>query len=168
MDAAKNASHTGMRALAPRCGRRALLQVAAALTLTRWAAPARAAATIEGLWKTVDDDGGQARSWVRIVGAGGSYVGRIERVLDADARPGDVCEACTDDRRNQPIVGLEIIRKLRAQAGDATAYEAGEILDPEDGKIYRLRVRLEDGGRRLQVRGYWGPFYRTQVWLRLE
>jgi uncharacterized protein (DUF2147 family) len=127
-----------------------------------------AAAPIEGVWKTVDDDSGKARSWIRIVDAGGTYTGRIERVLDADAKPGDVCAACTDDRRHQSIIGLEIIRKLRASKTDPTAYEGGEILDPEDGKVYRLQVRVEDGGKRLQVRGYWGPFFRTQLWQRLE
>jgi uncharacterized protein (DUF2147 family) len=127
-----------------------------------------AAAPIEGVWKTVDDASGQARSWIRIVGAAGAYTGRIERVLDADAKPGDVCEACNDDRRRQAITGLEIIRMLRASKTDPSAYEGGEILDPEDGKVYRLQVRVEDGGKRLQVRGYWGPFFRTQFWTRLE
>jgi uncharacterized protein (DUF2147 family) len=145
------------RPLRPRLG---------ALLLAFAAFGCAAAATPEGLWKSIDDDTGQARSWIRIRQAGGEYSGRIERVLDADAKPGDVCEACTDDRRNQPIVGLEIIRHARASAKDPAAFEGGEILDPEDGKVYRLLLRLEDGGKRLLVRGYWGPFYRTQVWVR--
>lgn len=148
--------------------RRTLLRALASLAVACCAAPVWSAGTLEGLWKTIDDDDGRARSWIRIVGTGGLYTGRIERVLDADARPGDVCEACTDDRRNKPIVGLEIIRNLRAQPADPTVFDGGEILDPEDGKVYRLRLRLQDGGRRLEVRGYWGPFYRTQSWLRLE
>ena len=155
---------------APAPGRR-LQRAAAGLALVALSALASvcaAAPTPEGLWKTVDDDSGQARSWIRIRGAGGEFSGRIEKVLDADAKPGDVCEACTDERRNQPIVGLEIIRKARPDPKDPTAFEGGNILDPEDGKVYRLLLRLEDGGKRLQVRGYWGPFYRTQVWLRLE
>ncbi len=138
------------------------------VTLACSMSPAWAATSPEGLWKTVDDDSGRTRSWIRIASTGATYTGRIERVLDADAKPGDVCEACTDDRRNKPIVGLEIIRNVRSSLADPAVFEGGEILDPEDGKVYRLRLHLEDGGRRLQVRGYWGPFYRTQSWMRLE
>lgn len=148
--------------------RRQFLQALALVALAGSTLPGWAAASPEGLWKTIDDDTGQARSWIRIAFAGGSYVGKIERVLDADAKPGDLCEACTDDRRNKPIVGLEIIRRLQASRTDSSVFEGGEILDPEDGKVYRLRLRLEGGGERLQVRGYWGPFYRTQSWMRLE
>ena len=150
------------------CTRRSLGLLAVPLLLACCALPAHAAGSPEGLWKTIDDDSGQARSWIRVTAAAGIFTGRIERVLDADAKPGDVCEACTDDRRNKPIVGLEIIRSLRAHRSDPALWEGGEILDPEDGKAYRLQLRVEDGGRRLQVRGYWGPFYRTQYWLRLE
>lgn len=149
----------------PPFARRRLSRLAP-LVLVFAAAVCAAAPSPEGLWKTVDDDTGQARSYIRISAAGGELSGRIERVLDADAKPGDVCEACTDDRRNQPIVGLEIIRHARVSAKDAAAFEGGSILDPEDGKVYRLLLRLEDGGKRLLVRGYWGPFFRTQVWVR--
>jgi uncharacterized protein (DUF2147 family) len=143
---------------------RAVLSVA----LLAAASAGFASPTPVGLWQSVDDDSGQARSWIRIVAVGRTYAGRIERVLDADTQPSDVCDACRDDRHRQPIVGLEIIRNAQPSPKDSLVFEGGTILDPEDGKLYRLELRLEAGGLRLRVRGYWGPFYRTQTWLRLE
>jgi uncharacterized protein (DUF2147 family) len=44
----------------------------------------------------------------------------------------------------------------------------GRILDPENGKEYTVKMRPQEGGKKLQVRGYIGPFYRTQTWLRAQ
>ena len=46
----------------------------------------------------------------------------------------------------------------------------GEILDPNNGKTYRVRLRLVDGGGKLDVRGYIGTplLGRTQTWIRVE
>jgi uncharacterized protein (DUF2147 family) len=138
----------------------ALLLVAATL--------ASAQSTPAGLWKSVDDKTGEVRSLIRITEAGGIYTGRIERVLDPEAKPGEVCDKCTDERRRQPLVGLLLIRNIRRNADDPTVYDGGDIVDPDDGQVYRLRLKPEDGGRRLQVRGYYGPFYRSQYWQRAE
>lgn len=49
-------------------------------------------------------------------------------------------------------------------------YNGGEILDPDNGKVYRSKIALRDGGRQLSVRGYIGvPLPgRSQTWLRPE
>ncbi|MBL8333783.1 MAG: DUF2147 domain-containing protein, partial [Rubrivivax sp.] len=47
-------------------------------------------------------------------------------------------------------------------------WEGGDVLDPENGKVYRARLKPIEGGKQLQLRGYLGPFYRTQVWVRVE
>ena len=41
-------------------------------------------------------------------------------------------------------------------------YKGGTILDPEDGKVYKAEVWVEDG--KLKVRGYIGFLYKTQTW----
>jgi uncharacterized protein (DUF2147 family) len=41
-------------------------------------------------------------------------------------------------------------------------------LDPENGKVYKLKLTPVEGGAKLQVRGYIGPIYRTQVWQRAQ
>ncbi len=118
-----------------------------------------------GLWKAIDDKTGKERSLVRISDGGGTLVGRIEKLLDPAAKPDARCDKCADDRKDRPVDGLEIIRGARA---DGEAWTGGTILDPEDGKVYRLRLKVEEAGRKLEVRGYLGPFYRNQHWIRVE
>jgi uncharacterized protein (DUF2147 family) len=108
-----------------------------------------------GLWRNVDDKTGEVKAEIRIVETSQGLRGRIEKVLKKDAKPEDVCDKCDDDRKNQPMKGLEIIR------GD-------RILDPENGHEYRLQLTPIEGGAKLQVRGYFGPFFRTQTWTRTQ
>jgi uncharacterized protein (DUF2147 family) len=111
--------------------------------------------TPAGLWRSIDDHTGEVKAEIRITESNGSVSGKIEKVLKKDAKPDEVCDKCDGDRRNKPIVGLEIIR------GD-------RILDPENGREYRLTLTPFEEGKKLQVRGYIGPFYRTQVWVRAQ
>jgi len=127
-----------------------------------------AQATPVGLWKTIDDDGKTAKSLVRITEQGGALVGSIDKLLDPKD-PGDAkCNKCKDDRKDQPVVGLQIIRGVKAE-GDGV-WGGGEILDPNDGKTYRTRLKPVDGGKKLEVRGYIGAplFGRSQTWVRVE
>jgi uncharacterized protein (DUF2147 family) len=121
-----------------------------------------------GLWKTIDDDGKTAKSLVRISEQGGALVGNIEKLLDPKDPTDAKCEKCTDDRKNQPVLGLQIIRGVKAD-GDGV-WGQGEILDPNNGKTYRTRLKPVDGGKKLEVRGYIGAplFGRTQTWVRAE
>ncbi len=119
----------------------------------------------QGLWRNVDDKTGEAKAEIRIAQQAGVVSGRIEKALTQSGEPN--CTLCTDDRKNQPKVGMEIIRGAR-KAADEAVWEGGKILDPENGKEYTLRLTPLDGGKQLQVRGYIGPFYRTQVWQRIE
>ena len=119
-----------------------------------------------GLWKSVDDQTGEVKSLVRIVESRGVLVGRIEQVLRKGVRPDAVCEACTDDRRRQPIIGLEIIRGA-VRAGQGPSWEKGEVLQPETGRVFNLRLTPIDGGRKLEVRASKFGIGRTQVWVRV-
>ena len=127
---------------------------------------ASAQMTPVGLWKTIDDDGKTEKSYVRISESGGLVSGKVEKVLDPKAKPDDVCDKCSDERKDKPIVGLAIIRNAK-KSGDDT-WEGGDITDPNNGKVYRLRLKPLDGGKRLEVRGYIGPFFRNQQWVRAE
>jgi uncharacterized protein (DUF2147 family) len=119
----------------------------------------------EGLWKTTDDRTGKPRGLVRIYQEkNGAFYGRVEATLDpAEAR--QVCDLCTDERRNKPVVGMIVMRGLR-KAGEY--YNGGDILDPDTGSVYRCTFRIEDQGRKLIVRGFIGfsLFGRTQTWTR--
>lgn len=127
-----------------------------------------AQATPVGLWKTIDDDGKTAKSLVRINEQGGVLVGSIDKLLDPKTAPDAKCDKCSDDRKDRPLQGLEIIRGVKAD-GDGH-WGGGEILDPNNGKTYKTRLKPIDGGKRLEVRGYIGAplFGRTQTWVRVE
>ena len=139
----------------------------AALALVGASAAALAQNTPVGLWKTVDDDGKTEKSLVRITDSGGVLSGKIEKVFDA-SKSDAKCDECKDDRKGQPIMGMVILKNVKQDADDKELWTGGEILDPNNGKTYKTRLKPEDGGRKLQMRGYIGPFYRTQTWIRVE
>ncbi|MGI4811413.1 MAG: DUF2147 domain-containing protein, partial [Janthinobacterium lividum] len=118
-----------------------------------------------GLWRTVDDKTGEVRGAVRLFENNGTIYGRIEQVLDPKAI-NQICSKCSGDRHNKPILGLDVIRGVRP---DGPGYwSGGQILDPETGDDYRVSLRLDDGGRKLIVRGsiLGGMIGRSQTWVR--
>lgn len=121
-----------------------------------------------GVWKTIDDDTKKEKSLVRITENNGVYSGKIEKFLDPDSKPDAVCDKCTDERKDKTILGMTILRNLKQSTGDKTVYDGGDIVDPNNGKVYRSRLKPIEDGKKLEMRGYIGPFYRTQVWLRVE
>jgi uncharacterized protein (DUF2147 family) len=125
---------------------------------------AQAQNTPVGLWKTIDDKTGQEKSLVRISESSGTLGGRVEKLLHPPV-PDPKCDKCNDDRHGKPVLGLVIIDGLRRHG---EVWDGGKILDPENGKIYTVRLRMLDGGAGLEVRGYLGPFFRTQTWSRVE
>jgi uncharacterized protein (DUF2147 family) len=127
-----------------------------------------AQSTPAGLWQSIDDTTGKPRAEIRISEAGGVFTGRIERsLLPVPTGVVLLCELCPDDRRDKPLIGLDIIRNIKPST-DAQVWDSGEILDPDKGKIFKLRLQLQDNGKKLQVRGYIGPFFRNQTWIRIS
>ena len=120
--------------------------------------------SILGDWKTVDDKTGEQRSIVTIYkGSDGLYYGKISKMLmytDLDLK----CDQCKDEDHNKPIVGLVIIRGMKAENGELVG---GKVLDPESGKFYYGKIYLKDG--KLVLRGSLdkrGFFGRNQTWIR--
>ena len=130
------------------------------------AVSAMAQVTPVGLWRNVDDKTGEVKAEIRIDETNGALLGRIEKALGKDAKPGATCDECSDDRKGKPMVGLDIIRGGKKAEGKEV-WEGGKILDPENGKEYRASYTPVDGGKKLEVRGYLGPFWRTQTWNRV-
>ena len=143
--------------------------VLAAAALTLFASAALAQATPVGVWKTIDDKTKAERAQIRITESNGVLSGRIEKLLAPDAKPDAVCDKCSDDRKDKPIVGMEILRGVR-KAGSDNLWDSGTILDAAEGKVYKVRLSPADGGKKLEVRGYIGmPMLgRTQTWIRIE
>lgn len=117
-----------------------------------------------GKWKTVDDNTGKTKSIVEISEKGGKLYGKVLQLFDPE-KPDPKCEECAKDdpRHMKPIVGLEIIRNMTK---DGKEYVNGDILDPENGKVYKCKLWVENG--KLMVRGYIAFLYRTQTWLPAE
>ena len=118
--------------------------------------------TIVGKWKTIDDNSGEERSIVEIYEKGGKIYGRIIKLFRKPGEdPDPVCDECekSDPRYNKKIICMDIITGMVKSGSE---YDDGDILDPENGKVYKCKLWLENN--ELKVRGYWGPFFRTQTW----
>jgi uncharacterized protein (DUF2147 family) len=121
-------------------------------------------AQIEGKWKTIDDETGKPKSIIEIFKkSDGKYYGKIAQLL---AKPEhETCVNCTDDRKNKPLIGMEIIRGL---SKDGDEFSGGKITDPKNGKTYKCLIKRE--GEKLNVRGYLGfsIIGRSQTWVKVD
>ena len=125
-----------------------------------------AQSTPVGLWKTIDDETKQEKSLVRISESDGVVLGKIEKLLDP-SKADSKCDKCTDARKDQPVTGMQVINGVKKSA-DKDYWDGGQILDPNNGKTYKVRLTLKDGGKTLEVRGFIGFLYRNQTWQRVE
>jgi uncharacterized protein (DUF2147 family) len=122
-----------------------------------------------GTWHTIDDKTGETKAEIQIVDKDGALSGCVVKSLRNDPNAKKTCDDCKDDRKGKDIIGMEIIRGVKADAsGENLWANGGKILDPENGKEYTVKMVPQEGGKKLQVRGYIGPFYRTQTWLRAQ
>ena len=121
-----------------------------------------------GLWKTIDDETGEVKSFVRISEENGSLVGTIAKLFPKPGKdPNPVCDKCDGEKKDQPLLGMGILWGLTKQGEEWTG---GFILDPKNGKTYKCTIKLEGAGGTLTVRGYIGfsLFGRSQSWIRTE
>ena len=129
---------------------------------------AHAQMTPIGLWRIIDDQTQQPSAEIRITQTAAGLSGVVEKSLQNKPNAEPLCSLCTDDRKGQPKLGMEIIRGGQQAAGKAV-WEGGKILDPENGKNYSLRITPIEEGKKLEVRGYIGSplLGRTQTWIRI-
>ncbi len=119
-----------------------------------------------GVWRTMDDKTGKPRGTVRLYLEGGEVFGKIESSFDPNNAT-DLCGLCPGDRKNKPIIGLVILRRMKKASGEWTG---GDILDPDTGQLYRCKFKITENGSRMVLRGYVGISLlgRSQVWTRVQ
>ncbi|QOZ51528.1 DUF2147 domain-containing protein [Bradyrhizobium sp. CCBAU 53338] len=121
-----------------------------------------------GLWRNIDDVSGKPRALIRITESNGTLQGKIEKVFPGPSEDRNPkCEKCEGALKDAPVIGLVILSGLKK---DGDEYTGGKILDPDNGKVYSSRIRLGDGGKKLDVRGYVGVSLlgRSQIWVRQD
>ena len=146
--------------------RKKILSAAIAVSTLMYSTAWAQSTTPIGLWKSIDDNTGKPTAIVRITEIEGRLQGRIEKIIPEPGESANpVCGECTGELKDQPIVGMIILSKLRHIGNE---YTEGQILDPDNGIFYRCTMRLLEGGNKLNIRDYFGfsLFGRTQVWLR--
>ena len=138
--------------------------------LTTLGALAQAQMTPLGVWHSIDDATNKPKAVIRIsTNASGALSGVVEQAINPDPKAEPNCVKCTDDRKDKPKVGMEIIRGGKKVDGK-DVWEEGKILDPDNGTEYRLRLTPVDGGKKLEMRAYVGTplLGRSQTWVRVE
>jgi uncharacterized protein (DUF2147 family) len=128
-------------------------------------------AALAGVWKNIDDHTGKPKALIRIVEVDGEFQGKVEKLFlttDEDRNP--KCVKCEDSRKDQPIIGMNILSGLTQDKQETGVYAGGQILDAGNGKVYKCKMTLLEGGKKLKVRGYIGMpmFGRSQIWVREE
>jgi uncharacterized protein (DUF2147 family) len=118
-----------------------------------------------GLWEAFDAKTGKATGRMRVYQEGNAFFGRNEALSPTD-RAGERCTRCTDDRKDQPLIGLIIMRNMHAEKSE---YTGGDILDPSTGKVYSCKFHLSEDGKQLALRGFLGISLLggTQMWRRI-
>jgi uncharacterized protein (DUF2147 family) len=121
-----------------------------------------------GYWKTIDDKTGEVKSIVKIwIAEDGILKGRVEKVFPKEGEdPNPICDKCKGDRKDQPVLGMEFLWGFK---GFGAVWKNGEVLDPENGKIYSCQLEVIENGKKLKVFGYIRIIFkigRSQIWIR--
>ena len=141
--------------------------IAAMLAITP--AMAQETASPVGLWKNIDDVTGKPKALIRISENNGEIQGKLEKLFRPEGtEQNPKCNKCEGVNKDQPILGMAIFKGPKQDAKDKAIWEGGEILDPNKGKSYRMRLRVLDDGKKLEMRGYIAFLHRDQEWIRAE
>lgn len=130
------------------------------------AVSAQAADRLNGTtWKTIDDETKQPKALVKFTEQkDGSLSATIQTILNP--KEANSCTSCEGPYKNKSLKGVTIVKNLKNVGGNS--YEGGTILDPKNGKSYKLKGEL--AGNQLKLRGYIGvaALGRNQVWVRAD
>lgn len=123
-----------------------------------------------GFWKTIDDSSKKEKAIVEIAQVNDQLEGRIVYIFPDPSKPANPkCEPCPPPFKDQPVLGLKFLWGLK-KSNSSQKWDSGEILDPNNGKIYSSKIHLIEDGKKLEVRGFLGfsLLGRTQTWIRTD
>lgn len=120
-----------------------------------------------GLWTTIDDETGLKKSIVELYKKDGKMFGKVVYIYKRGKDgPHSLCSQCDGSLKNKPVMGMQIVKNMNWEGSEWTG---GTILDPDNGKIYDSKIWINpENHNKLNVRGYIGPFFRTQTWIKIE
>ena len=149
-----------------RTGRRRLGILTGATAALALATSVAHAASPVGVWAT-----GGNKSHVQVFQCGSFLCGKIVWLKEPNGKDGKPARDRNNPdaaKRNQTIVGLQIISGLKPTSG-GKEWKDGTVYDPENGKSYGVQITLSDSGK-LEVRGYEGvPMLgETKTWTRVK
>ena len=124
--------------------------------------------TVAGVWRQIDPGSGFVGGLISFKEKNGLWEGYIVKMYPKPGDPVDpVCAGCTDDRKDQPVLGIRLIQNAKR---DGLRYEGGSILDPRNGSQYSVELTLAPDNETLTVRGYLGITLlgQSQIWKRLH
>lgn len=131
-----------------------------------------ATADIEGTWRSIDDKTGFSKGIIEITKADdGSYSGKIIEVIPRPGyTPKTTCDKCSGALKNKPILGMTVLSGMKQSSKNEREFTGGRILDPLTGKSYKSKMKLNNSGSRLNMRGYVGVEVvgRSQTWIRQD
>ena len=138
--------------------------VSVILLLAASAIEAQSNASAIGRWKTIDDATGKPEAVVEIYQAkDGRLAGKVVEILATAHGPNPICDKCKGARHGKPVKGMVTLWGLSESGGH---WSGGRVLDPKNGKDYKAKLELLDGGRKLGMSGCVAFLCRQQVWLR--
>jgi uncharacterized protein (DUF2147 family) len=120
-----------------------------------------------GYWITIDDESGLKKSIVELYKKDGKMYGKVVYIYKRGKDgPHSLCHQCEGSLKNKPVMGMQIVKNL---SWNNSEWEGGTILDPDNGKTYDAKIWINiENHNKLNVRGYIGPFFRTQTWIKTE
>jgi len=135
-----------------------------------------AADPVEGLWKSVDDETGEATAFWRIYDKGGVLYGEILKIVGKD--DSTIATAAKPSYKNFPVKGE--VNKMRVvgtpwiyglKKNKPGEWSGGNIVDPKKGDFYQCKItfRKADGKKflkdSLEMRGEIGlGIGKSQIW----